>query len=77
MIETEFLDIIHNDEFYNYLLELRKMFSKELKYDFEIDRIGSNINCYNNGRYEVATAIYDNYLYYLEKKYNIGRGKHE
>ncbi len=77
MDKNEFFEILHNDEFYNYLSELRKRFLIELQYDCEIERIDSDINCYNKGRYEVANAIYDNYLFYLEKKYNIGRGKHE
>lgn len=76
MTNTEkFYEDLKQDEFYTYLCDLKDMFRNEVIYDYKCNRMGTCINSYNNVRYETILAICDNYLYYMEKKHNIGRGK--
>lgn len=74
MTHDEFLLILDNDEFLNYLKVVRGELRKDLRFDFETGRIGSCSNSFHNGQYEMASSIMDNYIYFLEKKYKIGRG---
>ena len=73
MCDAEFLIMLNEDEFFEFLKLLRRELRKDLKYDFETRRIGDAVNCYHNGKYEMINAIIDNYIYYMEKKYNKGR----
>ena len=76
MTDEEFLLMLDEDEFLNYIKLVRYEVRKDLRFDFETGRIGSCSNSFHNGQYEMASMLMDNYIYFMEKKYNIGRGKH-